>query len=97
MFIPGEGGVGKSKVIRSMTENFEQREVGHWWVKGAYMGIAASLIDGKTLHVLAGIPVRGGRQSAHTLKKLRDFWRSKHYLIIDEVSMLSRRFFANLS
>ena len=97
MFIPGEGGVGKSKVIRSMTENFEHREVGHWWVKGAYTGIAASLIDGKTLHVLAGIPVRGGRQSAHTLKKLRDFWRSKHYFIIDEVSMLSRKFFATLS
>ena len=41
------------------------------------LGIAASLIGGKTLHVLVGIPVRGGKQSAHTLKKLREFWRTK--------------------
>jgi hypothetical protein len=65
-------------------------------VKGAYTGIAASLINGKMLHVLVGIPVRGGKQSAHMLKKLPEFWRSKHYLIIDEISMLSRSFFAKL-
>jgi PIF1-like helicase len=65
-------------------------------VKGAYTGIASSLIDGKTLHVLAGISVRGGRQSAHMLKKLQEFWCTKQYLIIDEVSMLSRSFFTKL-
>jgi ATP-dependent exoDNAse (exonuclease V) alpha subunit len=66
-------------------------------VKGAYTGIAASLIDGKTLHVLGGIPVRGNKQSAQTLKRLREFWRTKRYIIIDEDSMLSRSFFAKLS
>lgn len=96
MLIPGEGGVGKSKVIQTMSQSFKRHGVGHWEVKGAYTGIAASLIDGKTLHVLAGIPVRGGKQSAQTLKKLREFWRTKRYLIIDEVSMLSRSFFAKL-
>ena len=64
MMIPGEGGVGKSKLIQIMTQNFGQHNVREWMVKGAYTGIAASLIDGKTLHVLAGIPVRGGKQSA---------------------------------
>ena len=97
MLIPGEGGVGKTKVIQTITENFRHRGVDDWCVKGAYTGIAASLIGGKTLHVLAGIPVRGGKQSAHTLKKLRDFWRTKRYFIIDEYSMLSRTFFAKLS
>ena len=66
-------------------------------VKGAYTGIAASLINGKTLHVLAGIPVRGGKQSAQTLQKLREFWCTKLYLVIDEISMLSRQFFAKMS
>ena len=70
MMIPGEGGVGKSKLVQTITQNFQQRNLGHWWVKGAYTGIAASLIDGKTLYVLAGIPVKGRRQSAQTLKKL---------------------------
>ena len=97
MFIPGEGGVGKSKLIQTMTRSFEERRKGYWCVKGAYTGIAASLIDGKTLHVLGGISVRGGKQSAQTLKRLRTFWSDKHYLIIDEVSMLSRSFFSKLS
>jgi hypothetical protein len=96
MVIPGEGGVGKSKVIQSITQNFKRRGIGDWCVRGAYTGIAASLIDGKTLHVLAGIPIRGGKQSSRTLKKLREFWHTKRYLIIDEVSMLSRAFFAKL-
>ena len=96
MMIPGEGGVGKSKLIQTVTQNFQQRNIGQWWVKGAYTGIAASLIDGKTLHVLAGIPIRGRRQSAQTLKKLREFWCTRRYLIIDEVLMLSRSFFAKL-
>jgi hypothetical protein len=96
MIIPGEGGVGKSKVIQTITENFRLSGVEHWCVKGAYTGIAASLIDGKTLHVLAGIPIKGRKQSAQTIKKLREFWRTKHYLIIDEMSMLSRSFFAKL-
>ena len=57
MIIPGERGVRKSKVIQTMSQNFEDRGLRSWWVKGAYTGIAVSLIDGKTLHVLAGIPV----------------------------------------
>ena len=97
MMIPGEGGVGKSKVIQIMMENFQKDGLREWWVKGAYTGIAASLIDGKTLHVLAGIPVRGGKQSEQTMKKLHEFWRTRRYLIIDEVSMLSQTFFAKLS
>jgi hypothetical protein len=97
MLIPGEGGVGKTKLIQTMSRHFEREEADHWLVKGAYTGIAASLIDGKTLHVLGGIPVKGRKQSAQTLKKLREFWRTKRYLIIDEVSMLSRCFFARFS
>jgi hypothetical protein len=77
MAIPGEGGVGKSKLIQTMTKNFENHNVSNWWVKGAYTGIAASLIDGKTLHVLDGIPVKGGKQSAQTKKRLHEFWREK--------------------
>ena len=96
MMVPGEGGVGKSKVIQTITRNFHCRDVGNWLVKGAYTGIAASLIDGKTLHVLAGIPIKGGKQSGQTIKKLREYWRERKYLFIDEVSMLSRSFLAKL-
>jgi hypothetical protein len=97
MIIPGEGGVGKSKTIQSISEKFRTRGVSSILVKGAYTGIAASLIDGKTLHVLGGISVNGREPGPQTLKKLAIFWKGRRYLIIDEKSMISRWFFARLS
>jgi ATP-dependent exoDNAse (exonuclease V) alpha subunit len=96
MLITGEGGTGKSRVIQAITANFESHHVGDILVKGAYTGIAASIIDGRTLHVLTAMPLKGVR-SAKTMKKLATFWKKKKYLIIDEVSMLSRQFLAKLS
>ncbi|KIN95181.1 hypothetical protein M404DRAFT_61517, partial [Pisolithus tinctorius Marx 270] len=97
MIIPGEGGVGKSKTIQTISENFAWRGIGGMLVKAVYTGIAASVIDGKTLHNIGMIPLNGGKQSAQTMKKLEDYWHDKSYLIIDEMSMLSRPFLAKLS
>ncbi|KAF9228807.1 hypothetical protein BS17DRAFT_772542 [Gyrodon lividus] len=46
-------------------------------VKGAYTGIAASVIDGKTLHVLnlGGIHISGREPGPQTLKRLAAFWK----------------------
>jgi hypothetical protein len=96
MVIPGEGGTGKSKTIQSITVNFDRLQATHLLVKGAYTGIAASIIDGRTLHVLTAIPLKGVR-SSKTMKKLMEFWKDKRYFIIDEMSMLSRPFLAKLS
>ncbi|KIM65344.1 hypothetical protein SCLCIDRAFT_85470, partial [Scleroderma citrinum Foug A] len=52
MIIAGEGGVGKSKTIQSITENFNKQKAAHLLAKGAYTGIAVTIIDGKTLHVI---------------------------------------------
>ena len=90
--IPGEGGVGKSETIQTITENVVSRGVGHFVPKGAFTGIAASVIDGKTLHVLAGTPLNGSRQSSQTLKKLSATWADKRYLIIDEIYGIMRIF-----
>jgi PIF1-like helicase len=95
MIIPGEGGVGKSETIQAITENFRSKHKP--LVKGAYTGIAASVIDGKTLHQLIMLPLNGGRQSAKTTKQLEAFWTNKRYLIIDEISMVSRSFLAKMS
>lgn len=96
MVVLGEGGTGKSGVIQAITAHFERLHVGHLLVKGAYTGIAASIIDGRTLHVLTAMPLKGVR-SAKTMKRLEKFWKDKKYLIIDEMSMLSRQFLAKLS
>ena len=96
MVISGEGGVGKSRTIETIADNFRKRHAIGLLAKGAYTGIAASIIGGKTLHVLAGIPVQGRKRSAQTLKRVREYWKTKKYLVIDEMSMLSRPFFAKL-
>ncbi|KZO91842.1 hypothetical protein CALVIDRAFT_466108, partial [Calocera viscosa TUFC12733] len=50
MMLYGEGGTGKSRVIQSITQRFTQAGKRHLLIKAAYTGIAASLIDGFTLH-----------------------------------------------
>lgn len=52
ILVPGEGGTGKSHTIQAITTNFVCRKIKGWLVKGAYTGIAASIIDGSTLHVI---------------------------------------------
>jgi hypothetical protein len=98
MILYGEGGTGKSRVIQTVTDVFEARGSKHILVKAAYTGVAASLIDGKTTHVIAGISLRSkGLIKDEAKKKLQEFWREVRYLIIDEFSMISRSFLATLS
>ncbi|CAK5281207.1 unnamed protein product [Mycena citricolor] len=96
MLIHGEGGTGKSKVITKVTRNFEERGAKGRLIKAAYTGIAASLIDGKTTHIIGGISA-SGRMSDANKGKLQEFWKGYSYLIIDEISMISKDFLAQLS
>ena len=98
MILYGEGGTGKSRVIQTITELFTARGVSRKLVKAAYTGVAASLVDGKTTHVIAGLSLGSkGSVTDASKKKLQDFWREVQYLIIDEYSMLSKTFLATLS
>lgn len=97
MQIQGEGGTGKSMVIQTVTRVFEAKGHRNLLLKGAYTGIAASLIDGKTTHVIGMIPLRGGTLSEEGRKRLAEMLRDVSYLVLDECSMFSRSFFAHLS
>ncbi|PSR77379.1 hypothetical protein PHLCEN_2v7930 [Hermanssonia centrifuga] len=98
MILYGEGGTGKSKVIQTITEDFDQRGVKSMLVKAAYTGVAASVIDGKTTHNIGGLSVkkRGDTVSDDSKAKLQQFWKNKQYLIIDKVSMISKSFLIDL-
>ncbi|PSS08934.1 hypothetical protein PHLCEN_2v3424, partial [Hermanssonia centrifuga] len=98
MILYGEGGTGKSKVIQTITEEFVQRAVKSTLVKAAYTGVAASIIDGKTTHTIAGLSVRqrGDTLSDVSKSKLQQFWKDKRYLIIDEVSMIGKSFLVDI-
>ena len=98
MVLYGEGGTGKSRVIQTITEVFAARGMSHMLVKAAYTGVAASLVDGKTTHVIGCLSLGSKSDvSDAAKKKLQDFWRNVRYLIIDEYSMLSKSFLATLS
>ena len=98
MLIHGEPGTGKSKVIQTTTQHFVRRAAKYMLMKSAYTGIASSVIDGKTTHSIAMIsPRRDGALSATSRYKLQRIWKHVKYLVIDEVSMISKTFMAKLS
>ncbi|KIO06695.1 hypothetical protein M404DRAFT_44380, partial [Pisolithus tinctorius Marx 270] len=91
MLILGEGGTGKSKVIQTIMEYFAHRGVVHILLK------AASIVNGKTTHTIA--MVSAGKDmtlSDESKAKLQQFWQHISYLIIDELSMLAKKFLAIL-
>ena len=98
MLIHGEPGTGKSQVIQTTTQNFIRRGVKYMLMKSAYTGVASSLICGKTTHSIAMISPRGdGSLSAESRRKLQRIWKHIKYLVIDEISMISKTFMAKLS
>ena len=59
--------------------------MGHKLVKAAFTGIAASLIGGKTLHVITKMGVgRKRNQGAEAAKQLSEYWSNKTHLIIHQ-------------
>ena len=93
MILYGEGGTGKSKVIQTISAMFRAKGVYHTLQKTAYTGIAASLIDGKTMHTLCGMSIqKKGKMTSEARRRLEEVWSNKMYLIIDECSMIGKSF-----
>ncbi len=94
MVVHGEGGTGKSRVIQTVTDYFRSRGVEYMLMKTAYTGIAASLIGGRTIHSTGKISISGRPMSDSTKSAMAETWRNIAYLIIDEISMVSRALLA---
>lgn len=97
MRVHGEGGTGKSRIIQTITAHFHRLGVPYMLLKAAYTGVAASLIDGKTTHTIGMLSLSGKPMTEETRRRLVDFWKAAQYLILDEISMLAKTFFARLS
>lgn len=96
MQIQGEGGTGKLMVISKITELFKLHRQESQLRKSAYTGIAASLIEGSTLHQLALLH-QTSKLSKEAIERLRRTWGKVKYLIIDEVLMILKRTLAEIS
>ena len=83
--IQGKGGTGKSKVIQIITQYFTHMGMKHMLMKMVYIGIAASLIEEKLMHMATCISVSEEKMLAKTRRKLTDTWCEIEYVIINEV------------
>ena len=117
MLVLGEGGTGKSEVIKVLHRMLRKRvttpEGSTWTVDmvslSAFTGIAASRISRSTTHREWGIQVHGHRHSkssastefgdisAEACQRLAEKHKWHRWIAIDEISMISCRFFYDIA
>ena len=98
VFITGPGGTGKSALIREIYKYATERE--HNVQVCALTGCAAVMLEckAKTIHSWAGIGLANGDIDRIVQRVDKNFfkkkdWRKTRTLIVDEVSMMSKRLF----
>lgn len=91
MYVGGEGGTGKTRVIQAITELAKRLEVVDSMVLCAPTGTAANNINGQTIHSVLNLSFSsrgGGDRNKWKVERHARYWAGKRYLIIDEISMV---------
>jgi hypothetical protein len=91
MGVFGEGGTGKTQVIRAVRAWFTRLNKANELLVTATTGTAAVNIDGRTVHNATGIGIEVGdvTRTSKVTDRMKDLWETCMYMVIDEVSMLS--------
>ena len=86
--VAGEGGVGKTRVIKAVERGFELLQRKEEVIKLAPTGAAAYNIRGRTLHTALAIDVFD--RPRQTIKpQVQSLWQGRSTLFVDEISMVS--------
>ncbi|KAJ2913508.1 hypothetical protein MD484_g6899, partial [Candolleomyces efflorescens] len=103
LIVHGQGGTGKTTMIRAVTETLSESGLESALGKTATSGIAASAIGGNTVHTFCGIPIQVShrdwltRSSDKVKERRRKNLSQKRALLVDEVSMMTRGLTTNIS
>jgi hypothetical protein len=96
MYIGGEGGTGKSQIIKTviaaMTLLHRDQEI----MLMAPTGAAADNIGGNTYHTALGMSV-GNRSNRKPPRRIQQLWSRKTIIMIDEISMVDLRTLARIN
>lgn len=101
IFFTGAAGTGKSFLLRKIIAELQQIHGRSTVFVTAPTGVAACNISGSTLHHFAGLglandPLPVLIKKAKQQPKLIARWTKARVLVIDEISMVTKEFFANL-
>ncbi|KAF3914285.1 hypothetical protein ABW21_db0203484 [Orbilia brochopaga] len=107
MYLSGEGGTGKTRVIEAIREMFAQMDKLEALELCAFAGTAAFNIGGRTLHSSLGLRMHAAVDDARnidldsldggTTTDMANRWSSKEMLIIDEISMVGGKLLARVN
>ena len=96
IYLGGEGGTGKSRVIKGIQLLMEKMGQKQKLQLSAASGAAADNIEGSTIHSSLGLMVKKKAMSKQTMQKLKLRWKEKVVLVIDEISMISLTILAEI-
>lgn len=89
LYIGGEGGVGKSQVVKAIVAGMDMINRKDEVILMAPTGAAADVIGGNTYHTSLGISLNRFRR-AGVSARVRRLWSQKTIMIIDELSMIDQ-------
>jgi hypothetical protein len=92
LFLAGSGGTGKSRVIKCFTDFARRWHSTASNVITASSGVAATLIQGSTLHTALGIGIDDSKSFRPTMEH-KAAWSEVAVLFVDEFSMISGQLF----
>jgi hypothetical protein len=87
LYVGGEGGTGKSQIVKAIDAGMNLIERKHEVIVMAPTGAAADNIGGNTYHTSLGISIDRSRRTAMSSRVTR-LWSRKTIMIVDEVSMM---------
>ncbi|CEL92480.1 unnamed protein product [Vitrella brassicaformis CCMP3155] len=104
MCLTGEGGTGKTHVIKAVKAYFAELQCRHWLRLAAPTGVAADNIGGSTLdsllHIFDDFKSGDKRLRRQAVKQQtidgdricrEESWKHIHYMIVDEISFVNRQ------